>query len=204
MAKTPDEAADINLVEDLIFRPCGLVLEPFTREETARSKTPDRRVFRAGELAAYTEIKSPRDDWFGERLAAARPGTMVGGARLDPVFNRIARHIQNAASQFDAVNPRRHHPNILVLVNHARQSDYRDLLETVTGVFRADTGERFPTMKHISDQRIARAKRRIDLCAWIDGRRRRIEGYLVNEATEPDYKLQLCGLLGIDPAKIMH
>ena len=51
---------------------------------------------------------------------------------------------RTASEQFDAVNPSREHPNILVLVNHDAMSDCRDLREAVTGYFHADTGERFP------------------------------------------------------------
>jgi hypothetical protein len=200
MARHPGEAPDIDLADELIFRPHGLSLQPFTREELLRGKTPDRRVLLAGELAAFTEIKSPRDDWMEERFEEAAPGEMVGGLRADPIFNRIRRHIRTASEQFDAVNPSREHPNILVLVNHDTMSDYRDLRETVTGYFHADTGERFPTMKREADRLIE--KNSIDAIAWIDARDRRLEGYMLNEQATPNLTTQVCALLGVDPANI--
>jgi hypothetical protein len=87
-------------------------------------------------------------------------------------------------------------------VNHDDKSDYRDLRETVTGIFHTDTGERFATMKNISDRTIASAKRRIDLFIWIDGRRRRIEGYVINDGARPDHMLQVCSMFELDSSRI--
>src|SRR5262249_31410695 len=53
-------------------------------------------------LKAFCEVKSPRDDWLDDQIEAASPGQIAGGARSDPTFNRIARHVDKAASQFDA------------------------------------------------------------------------------------------------------
>ncbi len=197
MARHPDEAPDIDLADELIFRPRGLGLQPFTPEEMAGRKTPDRRVLRTGEVVAFTEIKSPRDDWMDEKLEQAAPGEMLGGLREDPVFNRIRRHVRTASEQFKAVNPSRQHPNILVLVNHDTHSDYRDLRETITGYFYADTGERFPTMRPDLI-----AKKSIDAIAWIDARDRRLEGYMLNEHATPSFTSQVCALLGLDPTNI--
>jgi hypothetical protein len=204
MSKGPQEPRDIALAEELVFRPRGLVLEPFAKEEIVRHKTPDRRVKLAGRLVAYSEIKSPRDDWLDEQLDQAPAGAIVGGARQDPTFNRIARHIQRAAQQFDAVNPTRAVPNVLVFVNHDGTSGPADLHETLTGVFRARTGERFTTMRHISDGLIGNAKQRIDAFLWIDPTRRRLTGCILNEGATPQHGLLVCQLLGLDPAKIEH
>jgi hypothetical protein len=204
MARSPDEAPDISLADKLVFRPRGLMLQTFTRDEIGHGKTPDRRVLRVGELVALSEIKSPRDDWLDAQLDAAPPGAIVGGARSDPTFNRIARHIQKAARQFDAVNSARGQPNILVFVNHDDHSGYRDLRETLTGDFHAGTGKRFATMKGISDGIIASAKQRIDLYVWIDGRRRRIQGYVINDGASPDHRLQVCSMFGLDPSQIQR
>lgn len=198
MARHPDEAPDIDLADELIFRPRRLDLQPFTHEEMVGRKTPDCRVLRAGELVAFTEIKSPRDDWMAEQFDKAAPGQMVGGLRDDPIFNRIRRQIQKAAEQFEAVNTSRQHPNILVLVNHDTMADYRELRETVTGYFHADTGERFPTMKRQADRLIERNS--IDAIAWIDARDRSVEGYMLNEQATPDFRSQVVALLGLDPA----
>jgi hypothetical protein len=202
VARHPDEAPDLDLVDELIFRPSGLTLEAYTHDELVRGKTPDRRVFRAGTLVAYAELKSPRDDWLDEKLETAPPGVTVGGLREDPIFKRIRRHVRSAAEQFDAVNPARDHPNILVLVNHAIMSDYRDLREAVTGYFYAEGGERFPIMKREADQLLA--KNSIDAIAWIDARDRRLEGYLLNMEATPDFLSRVCALLGLNAAGIRH
>src|SRR5262249_40989390 len=98
-------------------------------------------------LKAFCEVKSPRDDWLDDQIEAASPGQIAGGARSDPTFNRIARHVDKAASQFDAVNGGHAVPNILVFVNHAVASGFGDLHETLTGMFHSESGERFPTMR---------------------------------------------------------
>jgi hypothetical protein len=127
---------------------------------------------------------------------------MVGGARRDPTFNRIARQVQKAARQFKAVNPLRDHPNILVLVNHDIAAHYSDLHETLTGEFHASTGERFASMKRISDGSIANAKMEIDLYVWISARDRRLEGHVFNQGAKPDHVARLCGLFDLERSSI--
>jgi hypothetical protein len=193
MPRTPEEGPDIDLSDELLFRPRSLVLQPFTQDELALA---------TGELVAFCEIKSPRDDWLDEQLEAAPAFAQVGGARSDPTFNRIARHVQAAARQFDAVNGSRQYPNILVFVNHDVTSRYADLREVLTGYFEAATGERFPTMKYISERTIQRAKQRVDLYTWIDVRSRRLQGHVFNQGASPDHVQRLCALLSIDPSSI--
>ena len=203
MARKPDEDSDLALIDELIFTPKGLQLERFSQAETLAGKTPDFRVFQAGQLVAFCEAKSPRDDWLDDQLDTARPLELVGGLRNDPTFNRIARHVEKAASQFDAVNAVRVLPNILVFVNHDKASSYNDLRETLTGMFHAAGGERFETMTHISEGRLGAIKHRIDLYAWIDARTRRVQGYVFSEAS-PEHIKTLCDLFDLDESKIKH
>jgi hypothetical protein len=126
---------------------------------------------------------------------------IVGGCRSDPTFNRIARHIEKAASQFDAVNPGRDLINILVFVNHDDNAGFPDLAETVTGYFHAEDGSKIPTMMHISEGRIGEAKRGVDLMVWIDARERRREGQMINDA-DPGRMEAVQELLGLQTAKI--
>src|SRR5262249_19700557 len=142
--------------------------ERFNYRETSVHRTPDFKVMRNGNLVAYCEVKSPRDDWLDEQIDAAPAGQLAGGARDDPTFNRIARQISQAASQFDAVNADRTVPNILVFVNHAEASNANDLVETLTGYAELDNGKRIPTVRHLSEGRIGAARHRIDLYVWID------------------------------------
>lgn len=199
--RKPDEDPDFKLVKELIFTPRGLRLGRFTHEETQTGRTPDFRVFRLEELVAFCEVKSPRDDWLDNQLDGAPPFTQVGGARADPTFNRIARHVAKAATQFDAVNSGRSALNLLTFVNHDATSHYADLHETLTGVFHAASGERFQTMPHISERWIGEAKRRIDLFAWINARERKVEGYIFNEE-DAGSVTRVCDLLGMDREKI--
>lgn len=203
MARRPDEDRDLELIEELMFAPRGLQLQRFTQAETLTGKTPDFRVFKTGDLVAFCEAKSPRDDWLDDQLDVAAPMQLVGGLRNDPTFNRIARHVEKAAGQFDAVNPGRTLPNILVFVNHDKVSSYNDLRETLTGMFHAEGGERFPTMMHISEGRLGQIKRRIDLYAWIDARTKRIQGYVFGEAS-PEHVKTICDLLGLDASKVKY
>lgn len=179
MADRTNEAADIAFAEELVFSPCGLVLEPI---QTEQDRTPDFCVLSGRGHVAYCEVKSPRDDWLDEQLEQAQPGMIVGGARDDPTFNRIARHIQKAVKQFDAVNSDQALPNVLVFVNHADACGAPDLFETLTGYFHADDGTRHPTIKHISEDRLGRIKGRIDLYIWIDAKRRRVTGWIFSDS----------------------
>jgi hypothetical protein len=203
MRRGPNEDADIALVEELIFAPRGLALRRFAREETLATRTPDFRVFQNDELVGFCEVKSPRDDWLDDQLDIAPPGQIVGGARPDPTFNRISRHVEKAASQFDAVNPDKALFNVLVFVNHDDTSCYADLRETLTGMFYANDGTQHPTMMHIAEGRIREAKHRIDLYVWINAKGHRIEGHIVNEA-DPERVQAVCRLLVLNPKKIDH
>lgn len=200
MARGPSEDPDLRLVDELLFCPRGLTLDRFSHKETMAGRTPDFRVLQSGAIVAYCEVKSPRDDFLDDQLAAASPGQLVGQPRSDPTFNRVARHIEKAATQFDAVNDARSVPNFLVFVNHAEASHWGDLFETLTGTFCAKGGERFVTIPDIAD-RIAQAQQRIDLFVWIDARDRRVQCHLFNRGC-PNYVRRTCSLLGIDEATI--
>jgi hypothetical protein len=197
------EGTDLALVEELVFSHEGLTLQRFTRAETLSGRTPDFRVFKSGGLVAFLEVKSPRDGWLEFLIDNAKPLQIVGGRRHDPTFNRIGRHIEKAATQFDAVNGDRTVPNILAFVNHDKASSFADLREALTGMFHAEGGERFETMLHISEGRLAKPKRLIDLYIWIDSRRRRVQGYFFKELN-PERLSGICELLGLDASKIKY
>jgi hypothetical protein len=199
MSRLPDEGPDLRLVEDLIFGGKEIILRRFESIDTLTRRTPDFKVLRDGILVAFCEVKSPRDDWLDQQIEAATSGQIVGRARPDPTFNRIARHIEKAASQFDAVNGDRTVPNILVFVNHADAAGPNDLLETVTGTFFAENGQRFATVRHISQGRLASVREIIDLYIWIDQKTSRTS-YFFNK--DPNRVTALCDLLQIDATKI--
>jgi hypothetical protein len=138
------------------------------------------------------------------QLDEAPAGQIVGGPRKDPTFNRIARHVEKAATQFDAVNPIRTVPNILIFVNHDKASNFPDLRETLTGHFHAEGGEPFETMTHISEGRLGMPKHWIDLYAWVDAAKKRVQGYFFNERTTRNFAPRLCTMLGLDLSKIKY
>jgi hypothetical protein len=191
-----DEEADLELAKRLVFRDSGLILQRFSRAETLSGRTPDFRVLRDSELVAFCEVKSPRDDWLEEQIDQVPAGEIAGGLRDDPTFNRIARHIEKAATQFDAVNANRAFPNVLIVVNHAAATSFADMRETVTGMFHGADGKRYPTVIHISEGRIADARFKIDLFVWIDGKSRSLQGRLFNYRS-PNHIRTLRALLGL-------
>jgi hypothetical protein len=97
------------------------------------------------------------------------------------------------------VNGDRTVPNILVFVNHADAAGPNDLLETVTGTFFAENGQRFATVRHISQGRLASVREIIDLYIWIDQKTSRTS-YFFNK--DPNRVTALCDLLQIDATKI--
>jgi len=191
--RPPNEESDLQLVHELVFAPRGIRTERFTNAELVAGRTPDFRLLEGDKLAAYCEVKSPRDEWLDDLLDTALPGELVGGTRRDPVFNRIARHIAKAATQFEAVNRDPVVPNILVFVNHDEQSKFGDLVEVLTGEFRAANGQRYPTMKDISEGRIGVSKHKIDLYVWLEARTKEMKHFC---GSTPGRVSAACTLLG--------
>ena len=198
MSKVSTESNDQSLAEDLVFKPNGLTLLKVPR---GTGFSPDFQVILNEKQVAFCEMKSPRDDWLESQLAAASLSMIVGGLRDDPIFNRIRRHATKAAKQFNAANPTRAMPNILIFVNHDDAAGFGDVRETFTGIFHAKDGSCHSTMSHIASS-LDQAKEQLDLCVWIDGKVRRVEGYLFNQAAIPDHLDTLCILFGKNPRDI--
>ncbi|RTL72810.1 MAG: hypothetical protein EKK41_02750 [Hyphomicrobiales bacterium] len=193
MTDRTNEEQDLALVEELVAGPAGILLERI--EATPEGPRPDFRIQSWRGFAGFCEVKSPRDDWIDEQLKQAPPMTVVGGARSDPTFNRIARNIEKAVRQFDAVNSHHRVPNVLVIVNHDCNSGFADLCETLTGHFRADSGETYPTNMRIAT-RLGSKRKRVDLYCWIDDYRgrREVGGWLMTDAV-PEHTSALRTLL---------
>lgn len=129
--------------------------ERFNPAELRRGKTPDFRVFKGAELVLYCEAKHiQQDEWLNKQLNNAQPLQFVGGARPDPVFNRLTDRIHEAAKQFNAVNPDRFLPNVLVFTNSDHQCGFFDLIAVLTGNFYAESGAVEPIYKQYSEGRI--------------------------------------------------
>lgn len=200
MTKIYDEQPDLDLVSAYLAAR-GLSAERFSQAETQAGKTPDFQVCQDGTLRAYCEVKSPNDPWLDDLLDEAPPLTLVGGARPDPTFNRLARLLSKADAQFTAVNPAHEELNILAYVNHDNKSNYNDLRETVTGYFHAADGTKHPTMMHIAEGRIGESKRRIDAFLWFDVENGRMTGAVINTVHSERLR-RTCALLQIDPGRI--
>lgn len=200
MPRAPTEKHDLELAAEW-FAANDLHAQRFTDVEVGTRKTPDFRVFRDGQLVAYCEVKSPRDEWLDDQLKDAEPFRIAGGVRDDPTFNRIAGLVRKAVKQLDAVNPDRRLPNIVVFVNWADASHFRDLDETLTGYFRLTDGGKAATMSKISEGRIRDEKRRVDAYVWFNGRHRKVEGIFFTQS-DILHRDAVCSWFGVDPAKI--
>jgi hypothetical protein len=72
-----DEGRDLERVKQLVFTPRGLILKPFTQTQLLTGRTPDFKVFKRDQHAAYCEVKSPRDDWLNDQIEAAPPEQLL-------------------------------------------------------------------------------------------------------------------------------
>ncbi|MDG5497858.1 hypothetical protein [Niveispirillum sp. BGYR6] len=190
-----DEQSDLNLVEGYLTTK-GLIASRFSLAETQRGKTPDFRVTRGNELVAYCEVKSPNDPWLDVLLDEAVPGSIVGGLRDDPIFNRLARLLMKAVEQFEAVNPERTAFNILAYVNHDKACGFDSLRETVTGYFHAESGGQYATMLQLAEGRLREPKRKVDAILWFEAKERRMVSAMINDSDE-EREQQVRILLGL-------
>jgi hypothetical protein len=69
---------------------------------------------------------------------------VVGGARPEPIYNRISAQIHNAVGQLDAVNPAMDHPNLLAIVNGDKGAGFTDLIQVLTGNAYCESGHVIP------------------------------------------------------------
>lgn len=165
-----EDAADLDLV-CAAFGELGLtaVRIPAVR---GGGKTPDFQLFDAhGQLVAHCEVKSPRDTWLTELWKSALPGqNTVGGARPDPVFNRIGRNLLKAAAQLNEYGPAKGIPTIVVLVNHDTAAGFNDLIEVVTGKLLL-RGRKYVKTTPVDPKWMVPALASIDAVGWINARR---------------------------------
>lgn len=178
MADRTDEEHDFDLVDEFIRSPAGILLKRIM-PVPGKGKRPDFEVLsphgRAdfGGLAAYMEVKSPRDDRLETLVENSQEGVIAGYAGRDPAMDRIARHIRDAARQFLYVNPDRVIPNILVEVNHADAGNFDDLVEAISGTRPHAEDEDALIWSTQPAKRLKGIADQIDLFLWIDDTRRR-------------------------------
>ena len=191
----PDEERVKNYLEDR-----KLTAERFSKAETRAGKTPDFRVFRNGEFLFYCEVKSsPEDRWLDNQLNNAARGEIVGGARNDPIFNRLTSDIHESMKQFDGVNKDQKYPNVLALVNHDDMCGFNDLLGILTGNFYANDGTVHPIYRQFSHGRIKDEKGKIHLFIWINDHK---PDRLLFSQTDVSHHSALCNAFGVQPNEI--
>jgi ribosomal protein L30 len=193
-----DEIVDKRLVRNMLFEPRRIRAEDIPE---GKNKTPDFKLFTSGAFRAYCEIKSPTDGDLFDFPRDLKPGEIRAEVQKDPAIFNLARHIAKAAKQFEAVNPDRAHPNILVIVNHARRKGPADLSLALEGI-PAPHGQRvFPLVNDEDGWELQRgvweAARSIDLYVWVEPRQRTWQAFKPAGAKR---LTEACNLLGIPSA----
>ena len=174
----------------------GLTPQHFPKAEMQKSRTPDFRVLQGDALVFYCEVKNAQEDrWLDEQEKDAEPGTLYGGLRSDPIFNRIEGYVHSAAGQFRAVNPDEQLPNVLAIVNEDRMARLSDLHSVLTGNFYPAEGPPDPIFRYISDGRIREDRFRIHLYLWFDANQKK--PYMVFSHSSPDHDMLLCRYFGV-------
>lgn len=130
----------------------GIDAHRFNTDEMAE-RTPDFRLYTSAGLVGYCEVKSS--------------GPLAEGVGPDPTFNRLSRHIHEAAGQLHSVNSGHEGINVLALVNHESAIDERDLIGVFTGNFYEERGTVHPIYRKYSHGRIRAEKLRIDVYLWF-------------------------------------
>ena len=179
----------------------GLRVERFSKTELRQGKTPDFRVFAGDEMAFYCEVKTAQEDeWLDKQLAAAPPGTLAGGLRPDPTYNRISSYISSAVGQLDAVNPAMEWPNVLAIVNSDDGAGFTDLIQVLTGNAYCESGEVIPMFREYSEGRIREAKLRVHLYLWFNEWKAGDPQKFFPEVHAPHHAA-LCAHFAVDPAE---
>lgn len=183
------------------FESLGLMPVRFPKQEMRRGRAPDFRVLRGGELAFFCEVKNAQEDrWLDEQGKDAEPGTVYGGSRHDPVYNRVANYVHTAAGQFAAVNAEAQRPNVLAIVNEDRMAGFPDLRSVLTGNFYSEDDPPDPIFRDISEGRIREDRFRIDLYLWFDAGRTR--PHMVFTQANPAHDAALCDYFGVKPEQV--
>ncbi len=180
-----------------LLRKNGLQVKEFTKKERDQSKTPDFRVFKESKFVFYCEVKTiAPDDWLIKLIKDAPPGTLVGGGRDDPIYNRLTNKIHDAVKQFETVNPNSEYPNVLAFVNLDNMCGWLDLIAVTTGQFLSKGGGLDPIYLKYSEGRIKKEKIKIHLYIWIDKSK---GGFYLFNQVEKKHLNNLCSYFGKNP-----
>jgi len=196
-----EEPLDEELVAQFL-RDKGFDVEKIGEDRFA--KTPDFTLLREGNVVAYCEVKTfERDVWLDKKLAEAQPIALVGGARPDPIYNRISNAIHTAARQLIGMNLNHEVLNILVMVNRDKQALYQDLVSVITGMWDPLAGIHDKTHEQFSEGRIREEKTKIDLYIWLDvfkDESLKLGGFFFGNY---ENRNKACSLFGLNPESVI-
>lgn len=195
-----DEGADEALMRALVFEGQGVEV---VRLPEGKDKSPDFKLIKDGELKAYCELKSPRDDVVFAIPKDLKPGEIRQEVRENPAAHALARVIEKAAQQFEAANKDHALPNILVLVSHARLRSPIDLHVAIGGMPVPGGGRGFllvdPNEKDFKKAWAKQRKlwddmRKIDLVYWVDAHTKTVRHLINNDGPK---RGEACDLMKI-------
>lgn len=182
-----DEAADAALLRELAFNKKGIVTESYGAKN--KTKAPDFKLVKDGDVKGFCEMKSPRDDFIFETPKDGAPAVR----KNVPFYRKLASHIRRAAKQFDSVNPNHTLPNVLVFISHSPEIERRDLIATIAGL-PVEGGNPIFLLDRKMQIEVLKAARRIDLIIWIDANEKTYQHLSPNGATHQVEALDLLGL----------
>jgi ribosomal protein L30 len=188
-APAPDEAADIQLLRDLICDAAGIVLEPYDKAALNAGKTPDFKLMRNGELVGYCEVKS----LFDFEVLEDPPEGEMAVRRNVPFYRKLGQRVIGAVQQLEAGNPEHDKPNVIVFVSHTPEIERRDLIATIAGLPVQGGPPLFMLGKKMQGQ-VWDAARKIDIFLWIDATARTCQHLTSPDAKHRATALEMFGL----------
>lgn len=188
-APAPDEAADVQLLRDLICDANGIALEPYDKAALNSGKTPDFKLMKDDVLVGYCEVKSLFDP---DALEDPPEGAMAARKNL-PFYRKLGQHVRGAVEQLEAANPAHDKPNVMVFVSHTSEIERKDLIATVTGLPVSDEKRLFMLGRKMQGQ-VCVAARKIDLFLWIDATTGTCQHLTVADAKHRPTTLRVFGL----------
>ncbi|MGY3233313.1 ribosomal protein L30 [Bradyrhizobium sp. USDA 4448] len=188
-APAPDEAADIQLLRDLICDANSIVLERYDKAALNRGKTPDFKLIIDGELVGYCEVKS----LFDPGILQDPPEGVMAVRKDLPFYRKLGQNVRGAVEQLNAENPDHDKPNVIVFVSHTPEIERKDLIATIAGLPVSD-GERLFMLGRKMQGQVCEAARKVDLIIWIDATTSTCQHLTVADAKHRATALKLFGL----------
>lgn len=129
---------------------------------------------------------------------------IVCGLRHDPIVNRLAHRIHDAAKQFGPLNRDHEFPNVLVCTNSDTHCGFPDLLGVLRGNFHAEDGGAEPIYQGGFGGRIRAEKLTIDLYVWLNEWKSDQQKGSAFFSESSEHYVSLSALPGSDPARHRH